>query len=462
MQSPPTRAGSALIGFLVGIFLVLSGFALGMVAERELFGTSPTATTTGQAVAIPTISAPPTDTAAPGRPTSTPRPVPTPVPSVTPRPSDPPISIAGAKNTTPKELQDQFKEFWQAFQLLENSFYYRPLDEQKLIYGALKGMYGASGDDYTVFLEPQANQDRKDSDNGRFVGIGIYVDAQATTELKVASVIRKGPAEAAGVKGGDVITAVDGKSLAGLSLDDQRAPLRGPEGSMVMLTIRRDGEPGPLDLTVTRRKIIIPPVTLDVLPGDIGHLTITGFNDYEQDDLDAALQQVQDKHLKGLVLDLRDNGGGYVQGAQRLLGRFLPKDSVAMLEDRRPTGGQLTPLKVEVKGDQLLDIPLVLLVNGGTASASEITAGALQDYGRATMIGTKTYGKGSEQSVTQFDDGASARVTIANWYTPKQRVIQKQGLTPEIIVEQPKDTPRTMSDPQLDKAVEIIRGKIAP
>jgi carboxyl-terminal processing protease len=463
MDTPsPSRSGTALIGFLAGIVLVLSGFVLGIVADRELFAPSaaPPPQAASAAIRIPTIRAVPTDTVPAGQPTSTPRPVPTPVPTVTPRPSDPAISLDAAKNTTPDQLRQEFDEFWQAFNLLEKGFYYRPLNEQQLVYGALKGMFGATGDDYTVFLPPDAATDRKNSDNGQFVGIGVYIDT-TTDDLRVTAPIPGGPAEAAGVKANDVIVAIDGKDVASMAKADRTTPIRGPEGTSVRLTIRRPGTPGTIDITVTRQKINIPAVTLDVMPNSIAHITVSAFNDFTNAQLDTVLKQVQDQHLKGIVLDLRNNGGGYVDGAQQLLGRFLPKDSVAMLEDRRPTGGALTPLLVKTNGPQLLDLPMVLLVNGGTASASEIVAGSLQDYGRATLVGTKTFGKGSEQEVTSLADGSSVRITVANWYTPRERVIQKEGLMPDIVVDQPDTTPAAQ-DPQLDKAVQVLDGKIAP
>lgn len=463
MDTPsPARSGAALVGFLVGVVLVLGGFALGIVADRTLFGgaSSGSGQTAASAVVIPTVPPAPTDTVAPGRPTSTPRPAATPVPSVTPRPSDPAISLDPAKNTTPDQLRGQFDTFWKAFDLLEKGFYYRPLDEQKLVYGALKGMFSATGDDYTVFLPPDAAQQRKASDNGQFVGIGVYVDT-SKDDLLITAPIPGGPAEAAGIKAGDVIVAIDGKDVSTLAKADRPTAIQGAEGTPVRLTIRRAGTPGTFDITVIRKKITVPAVTLDVLPNDIGKITITSFNDYTNKELDDALTQVHDKHLKGIILDLRNNGGGYVDGAQHLLGRFLPKDSVAMLEDRRPTGGKLTPILTRNDGQQILDLPLVMLVNGGTASASEITAGSLQDYGRATLVGTKTFGKGSEQEVTGLSDGSSVRITVANWYTPKERVIQKEGLTPDDVVERP-DTAPTAADPQLGKAVEVLRAKIAP
>jgi carboxyl-terminal processing protease len=463
MDTPsPSRSGTALIGFLAGIVLVLSGFVLGIVADRELFApaAAPPPQAASAAIRIPTIRAVPTDTVPAGQPTSTPRPVATPVPTVTPRPSDPAISLDAAKNTTPEQLRQEFDEFWQAFNLLEKGFYYRPLNEQQLVYGALKGMFGATGDDYTVFLPPDAATDRKNSDNGQFVGIGVYIDT-TTDDLRVSAPIPGGPAEAAGVKANDVIVAIDGKDVASMAKADRTTPIRGPEGTSVRLTIRRPGTPGTIDITVTRQKINIPAVTLDVMPNSIAHITVTAFNDFTNAQLDTILKQVQDQHLKGIVLDLRNNGGGYVDGAQQLLGRFLPEDSVAMLEDRRPTGGALTPLLVKNNGPQLLDLPMVMLVNGGTASASEIVAGSLQDYGRATLVGTKTFGKGSEQEVTSLADGSSVRITVANWYTPHQRVIQKEGLTPDVVVDKPDTTPAAQ-DPQLDKAVQVLDGKIAP
>ncbi len=462
MDTPsPARSGAALVGFLAGMFLVLSGFALGIVADRALFSNAASGgSTTAAAVIIPTVPPAPTDTVPAGRPTSTPRPAATPVPTVTPRPSDPAINLDPAKNTTPDQLRAQFDNFWKAFDLLEKGFYYRPLNEQNLVYGALKGLFAAAGDDYTVFLPPDAAKDRKASDNGQFVGIGVYVDT-SKDDLLITAPIPGGPAEAAGVKAGDVIVAIDGMDLTPVPKADRATAIRGAEGTPVRLTIRRTGTPGTIDITVIRKKITLPAVTLDVLPNDIGKITITGFNDYTNQELDDALKQVRDTHLKGIVLDLRNNGGGYVDGAQQLLGRFLPKDSVAMLEDRRPTGGKLTPILVKNDGPQLLDLPMVMLVNGGTASASEIVAGSLQDYGRAVLVGTKTFGKGSEQEVTELSDGSSVRVTVANWYTPKERVIQKQGLMPDDVVERP-DTGPGSSDPQLDKAVEVLRAKIAP
>jgi carboxyl-terminal processing protease len=458
-HSSSPRRGTALVGFLAGILLVLCGFALGILADRELFSGSgapaPVASNLAPTVPIPILPPIPTDTVPPGAPTSTPRPQPTQVPTVTPRPSDPAISVTPAQKTTPEQLRAQFDEFWQAFQLLEDHFYYRPIDEQQLVYGAIKGLYSAAGDENTFFLPPDAAKQRRDADNGQFVGIGVYLDS-TKTDLTIASPIPNGPAAEAGIKAGDVIIAVDGQSITGIARDDQTTSLRGKEGTQVRLTIRRAGVPD-FDVTLTRKVIVIPPVTLDIRPDGIGVLKITAFNDYTDDQLNAAFKRVRDEHLQGLVLDLRNNGGGHVDSALGLLGRFLPKDDLALLEDTRQTGGTLKPITVRVDGDQVLAIPLTVLVNGGTASASEIVAGALQDYGRATLVGVKTFGKGSEQGNYPFADGAMARITVTNWFTPRQRPIQKAGLMPDVVVEQPEGT---TTDPQLAKAVEVLQGKI--
>ncbi len=457
--SSSSRAGTALLGFLVGIFLVLSGVALGVLADRTFFGggAAPVVSSVQATVPIPTVRPVPTDTVPAGAPTSTPRPQPTPVPTVTPRPNDPPVSLDAAQKSTPEDVRTQFEIFWQAFKLLEERFYYRPINEQQLVYGAIKGMYSAAGDDYTVYLPPEAAKQRNDADNGRFVGIGVFIDT-TKPDLTIASPIANGPAVEAGIKAGDVIIAVDGQSIVGLVREEQTKNLRGMEGTQVRLTIRRDGTPAPFDITVTRRLIVTPSVTLDVRPDGIGVIKITAFNNHTSEELDAVVKRVKDERVTGIVLDLRNNGGGYVDTARQLLGRFLPKDDLAMLEDRRPTGGILKPIDVMVNGEQLLDIPLTLLVNGGTASSSEIVAGSLQDYGRATLVGTKTFGKGSEQEIHELKDGSNARITVANWYTPRQRVIQKAGLMPDYVVEQPESG---REDPQLAKAVDVLKTTIA-
>ncbi len=459
-HSSSSRWGTALVGFLAGILLVLSGFALGILADRELFAGSSAAVPAGSSraptVTIPTVPPIPTDTVPPGAPTSTPRPQPTPVPTVTPGPSDSSISVAQAQQTTPGQLRAQFDEFWKAFQLLEDRFFYRPIDAQHLVYGAIQGLYSAAGDGDTVFLPPDVAQQRRAADNGQFVGIGVTVD-MSKSDLTVASTVPNGPAAEAGIEAGDVIVAVDGQGIVGIPREDQTKNLRGREGTQVRLTIRRVGVPD-FDVMVTRRLIVTPAATLDVRPDGIGVLKITAFNDFTNDEVNAALKQVKDDNLRGLVLDLRDNGGGFVDGAQRLLGRLVPKGDLAMLEDRRPTGGPLQPIPVIVDGVQVLDIPLAVLVNGGTASASEIVAGSLQDYGRATLVGTRTFGKGSVQEIFSFDDGSMARITVAHWYTPRQRPIQRAGLTPDIVAEQPDSGG---ADRQLAMAVDVLQGKIA-
>lgn len=406
LRPPSTRTGTALLAFLVGAFLTLSGFTLGVITDRAISGS------------------------------------------------------AAPRAATPERLRDEMAEFYRASDLLQKNFYYRPVDEQKLVYAAIKGYVGATGDEYTQFRTPDENKAYRDAANGNFVGLGVYTEV-TPDGIRLTGIIAGGPAAEAGLQADDVIIAVDGSPVGGdLKADDIRKLLRGPEGSVVTLVVKRSGATDTREVPVTRRRVSIPAVTLTILPDNTAHLVVTAFNDNARTQLDEAFGRIRDLKVRGVVLDLRDNGGGYVNEARLLLGQFLPKDTVAMLEDRRPTGGKLTPILVEAGKEGPLDVPLVTLVNGGTASASEIIAGALQDYGRTELVGTKTFGKGSEQSLTSFANGASLQITIANWYTPKQRVVQKQGLQPDVIVEQQTVTRRVGMDPQLDKALEMLRAKM--
>ncbi len=407
-SSSSSRTGPALLAFMVGALLALSGFALGVVTDRAL------------------------------------RPAPT-----------------SAQDSVPPELREEFAEFWRAYGLLQRDYYYRPLDEQKMTYAAIKGFVGATGDDYTTFRTPDESRMYSDARNRNFVGLGVYTEI-TPDGIRLTGIIRDSPAAEAGLQPDDVIVAVDGSPVGkDLKAEDVRTLLRGPEGSTVALVVRRVGGTDTRDVSATRRRVSEPAVTLTVLPDNTAHLVVTAFNDNARVQLNDAFRRIRDEKMRGVILDLRDNGGGYVNEARLLLGQFLPKDTVAMLDDRRPTGGKLTPINVESGTDAPLDIPLVILVNGGTASASEIVAGAVQDYGRGELIGTKTYGKGSQQVVTPFKNGASLQITVANWYTPKERMVQKQGIQPDVTVEQPGAvTRRVGADPQLDRGLSVLRAKI--
>ena len=296
-----------------------------------------------------------------------------------------------------------------------------------------------------------------------------------------------------GVRARDSILRVDGRDVSNIAIEDLQKLLRGKVGTIVHLSIQRPGEADLREVDITRASINIPSVRMQIIQGDIALISVSVFGDKTTAQLDHELKNARAAGAKAIILDLRNNGGGWVQAAQEMIGRFVdPARGPALLEDKdngaqaklllhtptpvatvgpgTPTPVVPTPTGAVLKGanqkqDPIVapkesgsaayDLPLVVLVNGGTASASEIVVGALQDYGRATIVGTTTFGKGSIQAVHEFKDGSSARITIAQWLTPTGRVIQKQGLHPEVVLDNPQDG----GDAQLARAIEEVRKK---
>ncbi len=394
---------------------------------------------------------------------------------------------AGPGSGLPPDTRAGLENFYEVLRLVEDEYYYRPIDRQKMLHGATRGLLSTLGDDYTTFLEPVQQQGVREAMSGDYEGIGVYIEIPEGRHT-IAAPIRDSPAEAAGLRARDVIVRVDGHEITGLATDEVLKLVRGKTGTVVRLSIQRPGLAETLEVEVTRGVINIPSVQLRMLDGDIALIGVSIFGDKTTDQLDGELRNAREAGARAIILDLRNNGGGWVVSAQEMLGRFVdPARGPALLEDktngaqarallRTPTpapAGSGTPTATppaspptldtrDAKRDPILagdgdtrlyDIPLVVLINGGTASASEIVVGALQDYGRATTIGTRTFGKGSIQSVHEFDDDSSARITIAQWLTPEGRIIQGRGLTPDLVVEQPQSG----EDAQLARALAFLR-----
>jgi carboxyl-terminal processing protease len=340
-----------------------------------------------------------------------------------------------------KDIQQQFDTFWKTFQAINEDYYYRPVDNQQMIYGATKGMVESLGDDFSAFLTPAENEVVQSSFEGNFEGVGMYIERRDDLPTVVAP-IPNTPAERAGVRAKDVILAVDGRDVTSMSTDEVASLVRGTAGTQVRITFLRPGQGQPFDLVLTRERIEVPAVTTTYVgdESNIAHIEVTRFNDKTTEELDAALTEAQSKNAKGIILDLRNNGGGYVPTALEMLGRFLPEGTTGFYESRKADGSDDRPQTVISNGPRLLDIPLTVLINGGSASASELVAGALQDYERAALIGEQSFGKGSEQHVYTWDDGSQARITFAHWLTPNKRDINpKQTPTPG-----PNDTPEPL------------------
>jgi carboxyl-terminal processing protease len=336
------------------------------------------------------------------------------------------------------------------------------LDEyrRELDYGAARGMAEALSDDYTVFLEPLRGAPLREELAGEYEGIGVWIE-HPEGDLTIVSPIPGSPAEKAGLLPGDVIVAADGQALTGLENDAAMSLIRGPAGTSVTLTIRREGVSDVFDVAVDREEIVIPAVVYETRgEGKVAHLSVAIFGDNTTRELDEGLRRAKEENVQGIVLDLRGNGGGWVATAQEMIGRFVPEEAGPALhqDPDLDRDDDLVSEPIISGAEEVFDLPLVVLIDGGTASAAEIVAGAIRDYDRGTLIGQPTFGKGLVQRVHDFDDGSSARISFARWLTPDREPIPDDGLQPDIIVEFP---PEATTDPQLERAIVEILGTAA-
>jgi carboxyl-terminal processing protease len=332
--------------------------------------------------------------------------------------------------------------------------------QRELDYGAAQGMMAAMPDDYTVFLEPLEGAPLREELAGEYEGIGVWVE-HPEGRFTIVSPISGSPADRAGLQPGDVIVAADGTKLEGLENDAAMSLIRGPAGTTVTLTIEREGV-APFDVEVTREAIVIPAVVYEtVADGTLAHITVAIFGDNTTEELDAALKRAREDGVDGIILDLRGNGGGWVTSAQEMIGRFVPADKgPALYQDAHLNEeDDLEAEPIEGGGEDTFETPLVVLTDGGTASAAEIVAGAIRDYERGTLVGMPTFGKGLVQRVHDFDDGSSARITFARWLTPSKTPIPEDGIKPDIEVPFVPDIER---DLQLDTAIALLQGEPLP
>ncbi len=385
-----------------------------------------------------------------GSPTS--EPVAAPAATRTPEKS----AVSGANDAqTPASTAPAFETFWEAYDLLQKEYYGDDLATGKeLEYNAIRGMIFGLEDQFTSFVSPEAAKLIEEDATGSFSGIGAYVQLNKSRALQISRVFQASPAEKAGLKSGDLIIEVDGKSIVGGDLSEQVAKVRGPDGSKVTLTIVREGEDKPLKVEVVRAKIEIKLVESKMLANDVAYVTLSKFDaSTTAQQLQAAVQDLLAQNPKGLIFDLRDNPGGFLDQSVQVADMFLP-DGVVLYE--RTKDGDEQVFRSDDTGIAQ-DIPLVVLVNGGSASAAEIVAGAIQDRDRGVLIGTQTFGKGSVQQINRLDDGSQLRVTIARWFTPDNHGIHGTGIEPNVTVERGDDP---ALDPQLDRAVEyVLTGK---
>lgn len=370
----------------------------------------------------------------------------------------PPTASPEQQAATPEELQTLFAPFWEAWNLVHANYVDQPVDDVALMRGAISGMMEALGDQHSSYMDPEDFKQANESLEGSYEGIGAYVDT--TTEfLTVTSPIPGSPAEAAGLLPGDVIVAIDGEDMTGIDAELVRRKVLGPAGSTVVLTIIREGEDQPLDFSIVRAKITIASASGEMLEGDIAYFQVTTFGPNTMPELEAAMNEIMPQSPKAIILDLRNNGGGYLQTSVEVASQFM-SEGVVLYEQYGD--GRRTTFDV-IPGGLATDttIPVIVLINEGSASASEIVAGALQDTGRAKLLGTVSFGKGSVQNWIPLNgDNGAVRITIAKWLTPNENTIHEIGLTPDYPVELTEEDRLADRDPQLDEAVRLLKEMI--
>ena len=346
---------------------------------------------------------------------------------------------------------DQFAVFWEAWHILERDFYSQLPTAQQMTYGAIRGVLATLDDPYTIFVEPKPRRLERDDLRGSFGVIGAWVSKHEDGAIVLKPMEDK-PAQRAGILEGDAVIQVDDQEITpDMSLEDVILLIRGPVGSVVKLTISRAGHSEPLVFEITREKVETPTVTWRLLDEGQGlaYVSISLFTERTDKELVTALEDLKAQGATRLILDLRNNNGGLLQTAIDVTSQFL-SDGVVLHEQRRDQEEKSYPVR---RGGKATDTPLVVLVNAGTASASEIVAGAIQDSGRGVLIGESTFGKGSVQLVYDLSDQSSLHVTVAHWFTPNRYEITGNGLTPDFVVPLTEEDRAQGKDPQLDRAI---------
>jgi carboxyl-terminal processing protease len=334
--------------------------------------------------------------------------------------------------------------------LVQDNYYGELPSMQEVTYAAIQGMMAALGDEYSAFFEPQAAAILQEDSTGEFQGIGAFVDLDEEGKVVIVGVFENGPAEEAGILANDRIVEVDDTPIVGLTLYEAIHLIRGPAGSQVRLLIEREGVE-PFEVTVTRERLEIPVTEAEMRDDGIGYIRLYDFSAATASErVESDLEELLSHNPRGIVLDLRGNPGGLLDQALNVADLFIDDGTIAI---ERWNGGE--QVFEAHPGDVGEDIPLAVLVNGSSASASEIVAGALQDHGRAVLIGETTFGKGVVQRVFTLSDGSELWVTAARWFTPNDRAIHGEGLTPDIVVPWPENVEEG-ADPQLERAVEYL------
>lgn len=352
----------------------------------------------------------------------------------------------------PQDLESLFEPFWQTWDIVHEDYVDQPVDDVGLMRGAIRGVMEALNDPHSSYMDPDEYTQANIPLDGSYEGIGAWVDPNAEY-LTIIAPMEGSPAEEAGLQPGDEVIAVNGEDMTGVDGNLVIRKVLGPSGTKVNLTIRREGEDELLEVSIVRAEIEVPSVQSEMLPERIAYIQLVSFGTDTVHDLRESLRTLLEQDPKGLILDLRGNGGGFLATAVQATSEFVSEGVI--LTERFGDGSE--QVHRAQSGGLATDIPLVVLINGGSASASEILAGAVQDYDRGTLVGETSFGKGSVQSwIPLKGENGAVRVTIARWYTPNDRLIQGQGLEPDVEVKLDEQDIEAGRDPQFEKAIELL------
>jgi len=349
-----------------------------------------------------------------------------------------------------------FENFWEIWNFVKEDFYRQPVSDLDLYYGALKGMVAGLDDPYSVYFDPEDAAQFTADLEGSFEGIGAEIGIKED-RLQIVAPLSGMPAEQAGLLPGDWIVMIDGVETMDMTVEEAVSLIRGEGGTEVVLTISRNGLDTLTDITVVRDKIVINSVQWETDENNIMEISITTFNHDTSALMNEAVQEALAADVEGIILDLRSNPGGLLTTAIDIASFWVGYDTVVIERTREGANsfdGAMAP--------RLEDVPTIVLVNGGSASASEIVAGALQDYGYGQLVGTQTFGKGSVQDYQEIFDGSAVKITTAEWYTPNGRTINETGIEPDFIVEYTLEQYQAEIDPQLDAAIALLLGTYEP
>lgn len=347
-----------------------------------------------------------------------------------------------------------FNLFWQVWQTLKKKYYKQPVLDTQLFYGSLAGMASSLGDPYTNFFDPELTKKFQEELSGTFEGIGAEIGIKKG-QLMIISPLPGTPAERAGLKPKDFILMIDDRDTTGMSVEQAVSLIRGPKNTKVKLKIWRKEWESPKDIEIIRDEIHVESIRYQMLKNNVAYIKIIQFNGETSLKFATALQELLKNNPKGFIIDLRGNPGGYFDSAIDIASYWIPTGQTVVIQKSQ---NQTEDKFFSKKNGFLNSFPTVVLIDGSTASAAEILAGALQDYGYAKLVGETSFGKGSVQDYEILPDGSSLKITIAEWVTPKGRSINQDGISPDIKIELTKEDYEADRDPQLEAALKIFEN----